>query len=340
MSSKSYIQFLLIISIMLLGACDLTKKEFVESERDRPQTEASNSISNAALRCFKALDEEETASPVPYFPYISLQANKLEEWGQEVKAPYEYVLYRYWTNRHLDKGFSQLASFRTNPIWTSDTMDISAIVPVFSDESRRLFYKDSGYVENPVELTVFDEDSYYSERGSFLARLIPEPEGGAGGPAPSNEIVNACSPLLEKEPAELYPFPVGEESSDSQADLEWNDGIYPFRNVISLFTGSQEEYFNLYDNYVLAYHTDHSKLMNIVAHVYSKNDHVSRVWMEYDGVDIDLQKSDHVDLKKLNAKYWTFYDAEVTSELFDSVENMARVFVELDSGEIKELFNM
>ncbi|MNI77576.1 hypothetical protein D3C73_1338790 [compost metagenome] len=80
--------------------------------------------------------------------------------------------------------------------------------------------------------------------------------------------------------------------------------------------------------------------MNIVAHVYSKNDHVSRVWMEYDGVDIDLQKSDHVDLKKLNAKYWTFYDAEVTSELFDSVENMARVFVELDSGEIKELFNM
>lgn len=313
-----------------------TSKVATESQNTPPGKEATT-LTEIAIKCFRELDDQVADAPVPYFPYISLQGNNLDAWGQEVKAPFEYVLFRYWTNQHVDKKFNQLASFRTNPIWTSDSMDIAAIIPVFSDESRRLFYIDSGYIDNPVELTIFDEDSYYHDRGAFLARLSPESEDGGGGPAPSEKTEKACSPLMKMNPTDLYPIPL---ENGYEADIEWAEDIYPYRNVMSLFSGSKDEYLNLYDIYVLSYNTDHSNLMNLTAHVYSRNSDVVRIWMEYNGQEIDLGKTNYINTERMNTPNWTLYDVETTSNLFDSSENMASIFVELKSGEIKQLFNM
>ncbi|GGH11072.1 hypothetical protein [Paenibacillus segetis] len=323
---------------------NVTKNNYTEpinnSEPDEPEHEENSEFANVAKACFRALDAEVAKEPAPYFPYIALQASDVEGLANEVKAPYEYTLYRYWTKERLDKDFDKLAAFRTNPIWLSDTADLAAIVPVFSDESRRLFYKESGLIDNRVELTIWDEDSYYSTRDSFLARLKSEPDGGGGGPAPSDTIVNACKPLVElvdSDPTKLYLTPI---ESEDEADMEWSENIYPFRNLISLFSGYKDEYLYLHDAYVLSYHTNHSKLMNLAAHVYSKEARVTRVWMEVNGEEIELRRSENPDANSMNTGEWTLYDADVTSDLFSQSEELAQVYVELDNGSIKKLNNM
>ncbi|MEC0329826.1 hypothetical protein P4H42_09370 [Paenibacillus macerans] len=300
--------------------------------------ENNGGLASVATACFRALDAEVANDPVPYFPYISLEGSNLDTWGNTVVAPYEFTMYRYWTNERLNSaGFKGTVAFRTNPVWTSDTLDLAAIIPVFSDESRRLFYKDSGYIDDPVDLTILDEGNYYSNRESFLTKLAPEPEDGGGGPAASKELSSSCQPLQDMDSERLYPVAI---KSGDEADTEWTEDTYPFRNVMSLFSGYHDEYLKLYDTYVLAYDTDHSGLMNIAVHLYSKNLQVVRVWMKTNEQEIELKKSTYLNTEEMNTENWTLYDAEVSAGWFGQNTAAAQVFVELKGGEIKELHNM
>ncbi|MFD3260744.1 hypothetical protein ACE3MQ_19305 [Paenibacillus lentus] len=349
---KKRLILIIITFIILLTGCseknnldsntgDIAEKQSIKQTGTLKQKEESqydeDKFISLATNCFKALDAEVSDAPIPYFPYISLQPDKLDESGQVVRAPLEYVLYRYWTNEKLDKDFEKLASFRTNPIWTSDTMDLAAIIPVFSDESRRLFYKESGHIEDPVELMIIDEDSYYPSRGSLIDKFLPEPEGTAGGPAPSDVIADSCKPLVELDASLLFPLAI---HPGDEVDVEWDDAVYPFRNVMSLFSGFKDEYLYFYETYVLSYHTDHSKLMNIAAHVYSKDLEVTRVWMNLNGKEIELKESKYLHNESMNTEYWTLYDAEVTSDLFSQYDDLAEVYVELKNQDIRKLSNM
>lgn len=301
-----------------------------------PDIKNSGNLAEQASACFRALDAEVGEEPVPYFPYISLPADKVQMQENTVVAPYEYTLYRYWTNERLDSDFSRFAAFRTNPVWTSDTVNLAAIIPVFSEESKRLFYADSGQISEPVKLTISDEDSHYSSRGEFLEKLAPEPVGGGGGPAASETLSRACEPMRTANKDELYPASV---QSGDEADMEWAEGIYPFRNLISLFSGNPDEYAKLYDTYVLAYNTNHSEQMNLAVHLYSKDFTVKRVWMKADGKEVELKKSEYVNVDEMNTENWTLYDAVVPIDWFGQKEEAAQVFIELDSGEVKELHN-
>lgn len=301
-----------------------------------PDIKNSGDLAEQASACFRALDAEVGEEPVPYFPYISLEADKVQMQENTVVAPYEYTLYRYWTNERLDSDFNRFAAFRTNPVWTSDTVNLAAIIPVFSEESKRLFYADSGQISEPIKLTISDEDSYYSGRGEFLEKLAPEPEGGGGGPAASETLSRACEPMRTANKDELYPASV---QSGGETDMEWAEGIYPFRNLISLFSGNPDEYAKLYDTYVLAYNTNHSEQMNLAVHIYSKDFTVKRVWMKADGKEVELKKSEYINIDEMNTDNWTLYDAVVSIDWFGQKEEAAQVFIELDSGEVKELHN-
>lgn len=301
-----------------------------------PNQDKAGDLAEQASACFRALDAEVGEEPVPYFPYISLAADKVKMQENTVVAPYEYTLYRYWTNERLDSDFSRFTAFRTNPVWTSDTVNLAAIIPVFSEESKRLFYADSGQISEPVKLTISDEDSYYSSRGEFLEKLALEPEGGGGGPAASETHSRACEPMRTANKDELYPASV---QSGGEADMEWAEDIYPFRNLISLFSGNPDEYAKLYDTYVLAYNTNHSEQMNLAVHLYSKDFTVKRVWMKADGKEVELKKSEYINIDEMNTDNWTLYDAVVPIDWFGQKEKTAQVFIELDSGEVKELHN-
>ncbi|MMZ69203.1 hypothetical protein D1872_319960 [compost metagenome] len=52
-----------------------------------------------------------------------------------------------------------------------------------------------------------------------------------------------------------------------------------------------------------------------------------------------MKKSEYTNLDEMNTENWTLYDAEVPTDWFGQEEETAQVFIELDSGEVKELHN-
>lgn len=187
-----------------------------------------------------------------------------------------------------------------------------------------------------MELTIIDEDSYYPNRESMIDKFLPEPEGTAGRPAPSDVIANSCKPLVDLNANLLFPLAI---QPSNEVDVEWDREVYPFRNVMSLFSGFKDEYSYFYETYVLSYHTDHSKLMNIAAHVYSKDLEVTRVWLNLNGKEIELKESKYLYNESMNTEYWTLYDAEVTSDLFNH-DDLAEIYVELNNKDVKKLSNL